>query len=90
MILKIIFWAIPVIERFPAAEVISFLTLYPALISRCKIVFEVSTKNENVNSAMETHSTSYILTRQMRTLAVFLVVAGYILTFLTAAVCPAN
>ncbi len=42
-------------------------------------------KNENANSTMETGSTSSTLTKQMRTLAIFLVVAGYILTFLTAA-----
>jgi signal transduction histidine kinase len=42
-------------------------------------------KSEYLNSSMETHSTSSSLTKQTRTLVIFLVVAGYILTFLTAA-----
>jgi len=42
-------------------------------------------KNENVNSAIETHSTSATTTKQARTLVIFLVVVGYILTFITAA-----
>ncbi len=42
-------------------------------------------KNENMNSEMETGSTSSSLIKQTRTLGIFLVVAGYILTFLTAA-----
>ena len=41
-------------------------------------------KNENVNSAMETRSTSATTTKQARTLVIFLVV-GYILTFITEA-----
>lgn len=42
-------------------------------------------KNENVNSAMETRSTSSSPIKQTRTLLIFLVVVGYILTFMIAA-----
>jgi len=42
-------------------------------------------KNKKVNSAMERDSISASATKQARTLVIFLVVAGYILTFFTAA-----
>jgi len=42
-------------------------------------------KNKEINSTMEARSISASATKQARTLVVFLVVAGYILTFFTAA-----
>jgi len=42
-------------------------------------------KNENANSEMETRPASIPMIKQARTLVIFLVVAGYILTFFTAA-----
>jgi len=42
-------------------------------------------KEEKVKSARDPDSTSPIMIKQMKTLAIFLVAAGYILTFLTAA-----
>jgi signal transduction histidine kinase len=41
-------------------------------------------KEKNKDSAMKTHSTSAAAIKQERTLLIFLVVAGYIITFITA------